>query len=75
MSKDILVKVIPNSSRTEIVEEGENYLKIKLKAAPIKGKANAELIKFLAKKYSVSKSQIEIIKGLTNKDKLIKIYQ
>jgi len=71
---DILVKVVPYSSRTEIVEEKENYLKIKLKAAPVQGKANAELIKFLAKKYQVSKSQVEIIKGLTSKDKLIRIY-
>jgi len=72
---DILVKVIPYSSRTEIVEETENYLKIKLKAAPVQGKANAELIKFLAKKYRVSKSQVEIVKGLTSKEKLVRIHQ
>jgi len=72
---DILVKVIPRSSQTEIIEEKQNYLKIRLKAAPIKGKANAELIKFLAKKYQVSQSQVEIVKGLTAKEKLVRIYQ
>ena len=71
---DILIKVIPNSSRTEIVEETGNYLKIKLKAAPVKGKANTELVEFLAKKYKVAKSRVEIIKGLTSKEKLVRIY-
>jgi len=70
---DIIVKVIPNSGQTEVVEEEDNYLKIKLKASPIKGKANAELIKFLAKKFQISKSQVEIIKGLTSKKKLVRI--
>lgn len=74
LSKDLLIRVIPNSRKTEIVEEKDNYLKIKLHAAPIKGQANAELIKFLAKKYKVAKSQIEIIKGLTSKEKLVRIY-
>lgn len=73
-TKDILIRVIPNSRKTEIVEEKDNYLKIKLKAAPIKGQANAELIKFLAKKYNTTKSQIEIIKGVTSKEKLVRIY-
>jgi len=71
---NLLIKVIPNSSRTEIVEEGENFLKIKLKAAPQKGKANAELIKFLAKKFGVARSKIEIVRGLTSKKKLVRIF-
>ena len=74
-TQDILVKVIPNSSRIKIVVEKDNYLKIKLKASPTKGHANAELIKMLAKKYKVSKSQIEIIKGLNSKEKLTRIYK
>jgi len=74
-SSDILVRVITNSSKTEIVEENKNFLKVKLTTLPAKGKANAELIKLLAKKYNVSKSQIEIVKGLTSKEKLIRIYQ
>jgi len=71
---NLLIKVIPNSSRTEIVEEGENFLKIKLKTAPQKGKANAELIKFLAKKFGVARSKIEIVRGLTSKKKLVRIF-
>ncbi|MFA6410869.1 MAG: DUF167 domain-containing protein [Candidatus Buchananbacteria bacterium] len=74
MTKDILARVIPNSSQTKIIEEKEGYLKIKLQAPPVDGKANAELIKFLAKRYGVSKSKVEILKGLTAKEKLVRIY-
>ena len=67
------IKVIPKSSRTEIVEESEKYLKIKLKATPEKGKANAELIKFLAKHFKGAKSNINIIKGKTGRNKIVEI--
>ena len=55
------------------VDAQREQVKIKLKAAPVKGRANTELIKFLAKKYGVAKSKIEIIKGLTAKEKLVRI--
>ncbi|MFA6215673.1 MAG: DUF167 domain-containing protein [Patescibacteria group bacterium] len=72
--KDLIIRVITRSSKTEIVEQKDNYLKIKLKSAPVKGEANKELVEFLAKHFDVSKSQVEILKGLTSKDKLIRIY-
>ena len=67
------VKVIPKSSRTEIIEESNNFLKIKLKAVPEKGKANIELIKFLAKHFKTAKSNIKIVKGETGRNKIIEI--
>ena len=71
---NIRVTVLPKSSKSEIVEEQEGYFKIKLKSAPVKGEANTELIKILAKKYNVSKSRIGIVKGLKNKTKFVNIY-
>lgn len=73
MSKLITVKVTPRSSKTEIIEETDKFLKLKLKASPLKGEANNELIKFLAKHYQVSKSEVVIVKGLTSRQKLIRI--
>jgi len=67
------IKVIPKSSQNEIIEKSENYLKIKLKATPEKGKANAELIKFLAKHFKTAKSNIQIIKGETGRNKIVEI--
>lgn len=72
------IKVIPNSSNNEIKEimiddSGEETIKIKIKAAPEKGKANIELIKFLSKELDIKKPKISIIGGKTDKIKLIKI--
>ena len=46
---------------------------MELPLAPVEGAANAELIKFLAKQFGVSKSDIEIVGGETSKNKRIKI--
>lgn len=67
------IKVIPKSSQNQIVEQKDDFLKIKLKAIPEKGKANDELIKFLSKHFKIPKSNINIIKGQTNKNKIIEI--
>jgi uncharacterized protein (TIGR00251 family) len=67
------VRVIPRSSRSEIVGEYDGALKVKLNSPPIDGEANKELIALLAKTFHVSKSEIEIISGQTNKNKQVKI--
>jgi len=68
------IKVIPKSSESKIVGEmADGVLKIKLKSAPIEGKANEELIKLLAKHFKVAKTNIEILKGKTGKNKVVEI--
>ena len=67
------VRVIPRSSRSEIVGEYDGSLKVKLNSPPVDGAANAELIKLLAKEFDVSKSQVEILSGNTSKQKQVKI--
>lgn len=53
-------------------EEGET-LKIDVAAPPERGKANQELVKFLAKEFGVGKGKIRIISGHVEKIKLVKI--
>lgn len=67
------IRVIPRSSRSEIVGEHDGALKVKLASPPVDGAANAELIKLFAKKFGVSKSDVEIVSGETSKNKRIKI--
>ncbi len=43
------VRVIPKSSKSEIVGGMDGVLKVKINAPPIGGAANAELIKVLVK--------------------------
>jgi uncharacterized protein (TIGR00251 family) len=63
----IAIKVKPNSSKSEIIKEGEEYVAY-LKARPDKGKANEELLK-LAKKYF--KKQVTIKSGHTSRKKIL----
>lgn len=68
------VKVIPGAAKTEIKEKmADATIKIALAAAPEKGEANKELIKFLAKGLGIRKYQVKIISGLTERLKLIKV--
>jgi uncharacterized protein len=69
----IAVKVQPNSHSNEITGYNNNLWRIKIAASPEKGKANKELIEFLAKTLEVKKDNLSIIKGLTQHNKLISI--
>jgi uncharacterized protein (TIGR00251 family) len=67
------VKVVPRSSRTAIAGVLGGMLKIKLAAAPEKGKANQSLVEFLADTLDVKKNTIKITSGLTSPIKTIAI--
>ena len=64
------IKIVPNSSKNDIVLEDE-FVKIKITAQPIEGKANKALIEFLSKKFKIPKTSIEIVKGETSKEKTL----
>ncbi len=67
------VKVKPNA-RTSVLEEQEDGSFIaSLKAQPIDGKANAELIELLAKRLGVRKAAITIKSGAGARMKLVAV--
>jgi uncharacterized protein len=63
----------PKSSKNEIVGPFRDGIKVKVTAPPIEGKANDELIRFLAKKWSIPASHIQIVRGHHSREKTIKI--
>lgn len=68
------VKVIPRSSKSEIIESPpEGVWRVKLRAVPEKGQANLELISLLAEHFEVSKESIEILSGETSQRKRIRV--
>jgi len=72
-SPNIQVQIQPGSSKDQIIGLHNGRLKIKISAPPVDGKANQNLIEFIAKALGVSKSKIEIVKGRTSKLKTLKI--
>ena len=67
------VKVITRASKTEVAGVSEGMVKIRLTATPVDGKANEQLIDFLADQLHVAKSAIEIVAGQNDSKKMISI--
>ena len=71
---DIRVKVLPKSSRTELAGRlPDGTWKVKVAAAPEKGKANKALCAFLAEHFGVPQSRVSIVSGATSHIKLVRI--
>ena len=71
---DITVKVIPKISKTELVGQlPDGTWKIKIAAAPEKGKANKALCAFLADHFGVPQSRVVILSGETSHIKRVRI--
>lgn len=50
---------------------GENAVRIKVAAPPVDGRANAELRRYLAGLLGVPRSRVEVVKGVTGRDKTV----
>jgi len=70
----LAVRVTPRSSRNEIVAVmNDGTIKVHITAPPVDDEANRELVKFMAEVLGVPKSKLEIVAGMTGRDKLISI--
>lgn len=67
----IEIRVQPRSSRNKIDGLQGNTLKVFVTAPPAEGEANRQLIKLLSKEFKIRKSDIEIVKGATSRNKLV----
>ncbi len=69
----VKVTVIPRAKKAEVVVLGNNHLRVKIPAAPVKGRANKKLIEILAVYYGVRKSAITIRRGEHSREKVVEI--
>lgn len=68
------VRVVPRASKTEIAGEIGGAVKVRVASPPVDGAANEELVKFLAKKLDVSRSDVSLISGAASRTKTIRVY-
>ena len=66
------VRVVPRASQTAVAGEHDGALKVRVAAPPVEGAANAELVRFLAKRLGVSANSVEIVGGHTSKSKVVR---
>lgn len=73
MALGLTVQITANASRNEIVGWLGDRLKIKVKAPAVEGKANAELLRFLADRLGVRPNALHILRGETARTKVLSI--
>ncbi|MBN2133166.1 MAG: DUF167 domain-containing protein [Sedimentisphaerales bacterium] len=66
-------KIVPGSSRTAVAGLLDDMIKIKVAAAPERGKANQCLVAFLAKRLGVKKNAVHITAGQTSPVKRVQV--
>lgn len=69
----INVRVQPNSSQRKVEKQEYGSYKVYVTVVPENNKANKEVIELLSKELGVKKHAIEIIKGLTARNKVVRI--
>jgi uncharacterized protein (TIGR00251 family) len=69
----LTLHVQPGSKRTEVAGAHGDALKVRLAAPPVDGKANAELLRFIADAYEVPLRNVTLIRGETSRDKIVRV--
>ena len=63
----------PRASRNEMTGEHDGALRIRIKAPPVDGEANRELLRFLAKQFDVARAQVILERGESSRRKTVRI--
>ena len=75
----LALKVTPGAKRNEVLGWEDDYpqvgrvLKLKIAAPPVEGKANKEIVLFLAKTLGIPKSAVELVHGTSGRIKLAEV--
>jgi uncharacterized protein (TIGR00251 family) len=67
------VKAFPKARETRILGVRNGELVVRIQASPLKGKANKELVKFLAKMFAIPRLEIQILSGETSRHKILRL--
>ncbi len=66
--------VVPGARRTAVVGLHGDRLKIKVAAPPEKGRANEELLDFLARRLEVPRQAVHLTSGAAGRSKVVSVH-
>lgn len=74
----LAVKVTPNARKSELTgwsvdEQGRRVLLVKLAAPAQEGRANKELIRFMAEILGCAKSAVSLVRGESSRTKVLEV--
>ena len=70
---EVRVRLVPRARRSEIAAVNEDHLRIRVQAPPVDGKANRELVRWLAQQAGVPKSSVRLAAGRASRNKRLTI--
>ncbi len=67
------VRVVPRASKSEVAGEHDGALRVRVAAPPVEGAANEELVRTLARALGVAPRAVEVVGGLSSKNKRVRV--
>jgi uncharacterized protein (TIGR00251 family) len=68
------LRVQPRAGRNAFGEPFGDALKVKLNAPPVDGRANAELLRFVADSFDVPRRAVKLVSGQQSRSKQLRIH-
>lgn len=65
------VRVVPGARKSQLAGESAGRLRVRLMAPPVEGKANRELLRFLATALGVRKNRVALVSGERSREKTV----
>jgi hypothetical protein len=73
MARILTVKAQPRSKTPGVEDLGADHFRVRVRAAPEKGRANEEIVERLAAHLAVPASRLTLLRGATSSHKLIRL--
>ena len=70
---ELAIKVVTRAKRSEFGQIRSGRLVVRINAPPVEGKANSELLKFLASSFGCSQRDVNLSTGLRSREKRVQI--
>ena len=67
----VSVRLQPKAGKTELADATDEYVKVKVTAAPVEGAANEACRRLFAKVFGIAKGHIQIVSGAKSRQKRI----
>jgi uncharacterized protein len=68
------IRVSPGARRTEIVGRQGDAWKVRVAAAPERGRANEAVVKLLAERLRLAPAELTVVAGRSGRDKIVELH-
>ncbi len=72
-SCELSIHVVPQASRTAVAGLHDGALRVRLAAAPIEGRANAALLKWLCEQLDLGRREVQLVAGDSSRRKRVRL--